>query len=186
MLPLVKCNLADSYKPHIIRLFDKNYFVLVNRRDRQIYSKFIDNKHSDKNVIICMGYSILGYFCPWNFAFLHFQPVLPRFEFAQTRLCLLWFALRHSIRPVLNLPVDNEGERSKNKSGANIYLYTVYFQWHHKLMVKKCHFISICYHFKPKSVKLPKNSRGIRVFISVPKVLKWFKKMWGLTIYPPD
>ena len=121
--PLVKCNLADSYKPHIIRLFDKNYFVLVNRRDRQIYSKFIDNKHSDKNVIICMGYSILGYFCPCNFCLSALSTSFAPFWIRPDTFVLTMICFETLDSPSLKFARWQRGERSKNKTGANIYLY---------------------------------------------------------------
>lgn len=54
---------------------------------------------------------------------LHSQTVLPHLEFAQMKYM---YSLRHWICPVLYSPIDNKGERGRNKKGEYFTInYTV-------------------------------------------------------------
>lgn len=59
------------------------------------------------------------------FPLLHLKTVSLRLEFAQTSCVLKEIIWDVGIRPVLNLPADNESKRGENKTRANISLYTV-------------------------------------------------------------
>lgn len=58
------------------------------------------------------------------FALQHLQTVSPHPKFNQTCLCTKEIAWNIGNHPVLNSPA--EGERGKNKTRANISLYTVF------------------------------------------------------------
>lgn len=62
------------------------------------------------------------------FALLHLQTVLARFGFAQNQKRLrIRYIYDIGIRTIYNSPADhdNEGEKVENKTGANIFLYTI-------------------------------------------------------------
>lgn len=66
-----------------------------------------------------------------SFSLLHLQTILPRLEFDQTKLCLKRNNLSQCSSPSLKLPKDKEGESSKNKTGENISLYTIFAKESH-------------------------------------------------------
>lgn len=78
------------------------------------------------------AYCIQGYFCPvvWWVFFSPFYTCtfLPHFDFTHIQMCdrytVIWKLFL--IHPVVDSPSDNMGKRVKNKTGANISLYTVY------------------------------------------------------------
>lgn len=69
------------------------------------------------------------------FPLLNLKTVSLRLEFAQTSCVLKEIIWDVGIRPVLNLPADDENERVKTQNGANIFLYTVHiiFRDHNQL-----------------------------------------------------
>lgn len=100
----------------IVKHLSKMFMLMVRRIihslrgvDGHILTKFF------RSLCKNMGkYCIQGYFLPSTLAY-----GLPPLKFAQTRLCTKEITWNIGIRLVLNSPTDNEGERDKNKTGAN-------------------------------------------------------------------
>lgn len=122
-------------------------YVEQNKLQNNIFfswgNDFTSITHKFKN-LVSLRYCIQGYFRHVIFTLHHLHTVLPWLEFAPTKLCLKRKNMSIVIRPVLNLPSDNGGLRSKNKTGEYFPLCS---NWSFKSMM-------VMYEIKKEDVKM--------------------------------
>lgn len=90
--------------------------------------------------MLLRNYGIQGYFRPMLLSpFYTYKRLCPVFNSPRWNFVKNHIICTSGIRPVLNSPSDIEGGRDKNKTEANIYLYTVYLLRRHELcLVRHC------------------------------------------------